>query len=335
MRRLLVPFALCLAATACASDRLGSPKALPVAVAPPVQNLSNAYETATKITLPAQKPAEYSDLHNVYRLSDTIITGSEPHGEAAIERLSQWGVKTILSVDGKAPDAETAAKYGIRYVHVPIQYKGMTPEQEMEIVKTFRELEGPFYVHCFHGKHRGPAGAALGRLVLDGVSREQALAEMRQWCGTSSKYSGLYWSVASAELPTEAESRAYRFDFHSAAPLEGIGGAMVPISRAFENVDGLAGDDYAIDPSHPDIDPVNEAEILADYFARANGLDEVAAEPEDFRQWMADSVKASSDLLAALREVKTGEAGAVERANGALDWVKQSCSACHSKYRNR
>ena len=40
--------------------------------------------------------------------------------------IADMGVKTILSVDGKIPDAEEAAKYGIRYVHVPIRYGGIT-----------------------------------------------------------------------------------------------------------------------------------------------------------------------------------------------------------------
>ena len=69
-------------------------------------------------------------------------------------------------------------------------------------MKTFRELDGPFYVHCFHGKHRGPAAAAaLGRIAVDGVPREQAIAEMRQWCGTSEKYEGLYRTIAEVLRP--------------------------------------------------------------------------------------------------------------------------------------
>ena len=149
------------------------------------------------------------------------------------------GVKTILSVDGKPPDAETAAKLGMKYVHVPIQYKTITPEETAEIAKTFRELEGPFYVHCYHGKHRGPAAAAVGRVVLDGASREQAIAEMRQWCGTSQKYEGLYRVIATGDLPAEAETRKLAWSFPARHSAGGLKGMMVEGSRAFDNLKDL------------------------------------------------------------------------------------------------
>ncbi|QDU84510.1 hypothetical protein Pla163_16210 [Planctomycetes bacterium Pla163] len=309
--------------------------AVNVQVAPPLTAVSNAFESASSLELPEAAPLEFPALHNVFHLSENIITGSEPGDEASLALIASWGVKTILSTDGKAPDAETAAKYGMRYVHVPIQYKGITEDEQLRIVKVFRELEGPFFVHCFHGKHRGPAGAALGRLALDGVSREQALAEMRQWCGTSSKYSGLYWTVACAELPDEATTRSYRWDFPSAQPLEGIAGAMVTTARHYENVLYSDDVDYGVDPLHPDIDPLNEAEILHQLFAQMRAMDEVQREPDDYREWMADGERASFELVEALRDHRAGVPEARERVEDALAATKQSCAACHTKYRNR
>ena len=48
---------------------------------------------------------------------------------------------------------------------------GINEDEIAMIAKTFREVEGPFYVHCYHGKHRGPAAAAIGRVALDGLGR--------------------------------------------------------------------------------------------------------------------------------------------------------------------
>ena len=91
------------------------------------------------------------DLHNVYRLSANIVSGGEPHSEEALKKIADMGVKTVLSVDGKVPDQQTAAKYGLRYVHVPIGYDGITKEQALRIVKAVRISEGPIFVHCHHG----------------------------------------------------------------------------------------------------------------------------------------------------------------------------------------
>ena len=195
---------LAIALAACAKESAPEPAPMAATVAVPLQDVDDPYAAAMEVTLEERKPQEWDDLHNVYRLSENIISGAEPQGEEALKRISEMGVKTIVSVDGKVPDHETAAKYGMRYIHVPIHYSGISEDEMVRLAKAFRETEGPFFVHCFHGKHRGPAGAAVGRLVLDGISRGQAIAEMRQWCGTAAHYPGLYAVVATGEIPTAA-----------------------------------------------------------------------------------------------------------------------------------
>jgi len=340
---LLVAAGAALALAACsahrapaASDATAPAQArFAVEVAPPMQGLTNAFEAGAILPLPECKPAEYPDLHNVYRLSDRFISGSEPGGPEAIARIASWGVKTILSVDGKAPDAETAAAHGVRYVHVPIQYRGVTREEQLKILKTFRELEGPFYVHCFHGEHRSAAAAALGRLALDGVSREQALAEMRQWAGTSPKYSGLFWDVATSELPDEATTAAFDFGFEAAHPLDGVAGAMVHMARAYEAVRDSNHVDYGIDPAHPDIEPLNEAEKLEQLFAASLKLEDVAAAPQDYRDWMLSSLEDSRRLVKALEELRAGDTSAIDRVASTVKAINTTCNACHTAYRNR
>ncbi|MHC4730456.1 MAG: cytochrome c [Planctomycetota bacterium] len=296
---------------------------------PPLEGVDSAYEAADKRKLKKLAPEESPGLHNVFQLSETVISGSEPHGDAAFERLVGMGVKTILSVDGKVPDQEAATRHGMRYVHVPIHYSGISEDELVRIVKTFREVEGPFFVHCFHGKHRGPAAAAVGRLVLDGATRAQALAEMRQWCGTSWKYEGLYGAIASDEMPTQQQTARYAWDFPAAHPLGGLRQAMVEVARHWDHLVALQKRDWKADPKHPDVDAKNEAAKLAGLFGRANGLDEVQRSPEDFRDWMDTSVEQSDKLL---RSLKAGENA---KASKALRVIKQNCGSCHASYRNQ
>lgn len=302
--------------------------------APAIVLAGSAYDTAIAVVLPPEAPEEYDGLHNVFRLSENVISGSEPDGGAGLRQIRDMGVRTILSVDGKIPDAAGAAALGMRYVHVPIQYKGVTDEELAEIAKTFRELEGPFYVHCFHGKHRGPAAAAIGRIVLDGTDRQTAIAEMRQYCGTSSKYEGLYRDIATAYIPSVAETRGLAFDFHAQELPRGVVGAMVGISRANDELDLLEVRAFAADPEHPDVDALNAAERILQSFAAALTLDEVANGPADFRAWFQASHDDGVRLVDALRRARAGEAGAAEQASAAWSSVKASCTECHSIYRN-
>ncbi len=323
---------LALACTSSEEAKNNKAADLPPVVAPLPPFQGTAYQAAAGVKLPKTEPEEHPELHNVFELSGDIVSGSEPHGEEAFRILASKGIRTILSVDGKTPDAELAAQYGMKYVHVPIQYKGINEEEVAKLAKTFREQEGPFFVHCFHGKHRGPAAAEIGRLVLDGIPRETALAEMRQ-CGTAETYEGLYSTVAHARIPSAEETRAMQWDFPAASPLDGMAGAMVQMARADDNLKALSKTEWKLDPAHPDIDPLNEATKLADLFSRASALPEVATRPADFRQWMEDSKAQSIELRDVLAAMKKGS-GSGEDATKAYKTLAKTCTACHDLYRN-
>ncbi len=299
----------------------------PVQVDAPMQGVEDPYAAATEVLLDEREPQEWSDLHNVYRLSDSIISGGEPHGEEALKRISEMGVKTILSVDGKVPDQETAAKYGMRYVHVPIHYSGISEDELLRISKVFREMEGPFFVHCFHGKHRGPAGAAVGRLVLDGVSRGQALAEMRQWCGTAAHYPGLYAVIATGEIPSVEESGAYDWEFPAEHRLSDFREVMVDSARTWDNLKLLYANEWKPDPEHPDLDAVNESEKIAQQMTQCAAMDSVKDKPQDFRDWMNESSKGAHVLAESLRGYSKGNAEALDHANAAFKKLVRTAKA--------
>jgi protein tyrosine phosphatase (PTP) superfamily phosphohydrolase (DUF442 family) len=283
---------------------------------PPMPLAGSAYAAAGALELPDAKGTEVPGLHNVFHLSPNVVSGSEPHGEAGLAAIAGMGTKTVVSVDGQAPDHAAAARHGLRYVHIPIQYKGITEEEMLQIAKTFRETEGPFYVHCFHGKHRGPAAAAIGRILLDGAPREVAAAEMRQWCGTAAEYEGLYRAVLTQPLPGPEETARLPFDFPPAARFTGFRQAMVEVSRAHDHVQDLLQAPGLVDPTHPDLDVVNEGSKLLQAFEGSLQFPEVKDGPADLRQWMDGSVERTRSLLATLRAAKAGDPAARGRAEG-------------------
>ena len=328
-------FFLPLIALACAQVPQSDAQRQPGAIAPAMAASVDAYDAAGRVPLGEHKPLELSGLHNVFRLSSHVMSGSEPEGDAAFAELARQGIKTILSVDGAAPDVEAAKRHGLRYVHVPIEYSGISADEMLRITKTFREVEGPFYVHCFHGKHRGPAAAAVGRCVLDGASREQAIAEMRQWMGTAPQYQGLYRTIASQSFPGADETSEYAFDFPPVCRPSGIVAGMVAIGRAYDNLKALAKGDFAVDPAHPDVDALNEAGKLADQFAYLQKLEPPAAASgqSDFPGWLADAWR-DADALETALGARDHAADAASKAKGLMKALGNSCAACHKVYRN-
>jgi protein tyrosine phosphatase (PTP) superfamily phosphohydrolase (DUF442 family) len=293
-----------------------------------------AFERALAAELPAQDAVDLPGVHHFFRLSDTILSGAEPAGQLGLETLADLGVKTIVSVDGKAPAAEAARALGMRYVHIPIQYKGITPNEMARLAKTFRELDAPFYVHCFHGKHRGPAGAAVGRVVRDGTDRETAIAEMRQYAGTSKKYEGLYRSIAARNIPASDLTAAFAFDFPAIQRPGGIVGVMVTTARTHDTLFDLRENAWAPLADRPDLDARNEAHKLSEAFAAGAELDEVTSKPTDFTAIWQDATEHSAALTRALERVYAGHAQAVDEADRHFEAVRDACSRCHATYRN-
>jgi protein tyrosine phosphatase (PTP) superfamily phosphohydrolase (DUF442 family) len=325
----IVGFAVLVLSTACSMPR--QPQRVPDPLTP---SLPSAFDAAGEVALTARTGQSFDGLHNVFELSDRIISGSEPENEAAFAQLQAMGVKTILSVDGKAPDSETAARFGMRYVHVPIRYKGIEPEELSHIAKTFREQEGPFFVHCYHGQHRGPAAAAIGRVVLDGASRQTAIAEMRQWCGTSKSYEGLYAVIAYGALPDAAATAQDDFDFPSRHRFEGVRAVMIDAARSFDTLKELVANDWKPLGHHPDAKPLTEATVLAEGFAQLAADHSLSAEPSDYQAWMRECDEWSQALVGYLRAADRGDAESGKAAAAALKEVGARCAACHKPYRN-
>ena len=141
---------------------------------------------------------------NVYRLSPRIITGGQPNGEAGFAELQKLGVKTIVSVTDVTPDEEAAKNYGMKYVHVPMNYVGVSPEQREKILGAATETSEAVYIHCNSGRNRGATAAAICLIGIEGKSNEEAILWMRMR-GVDEKNQGLYEAVRSydPDLTTE------------------------------------------------------------------------------------------------------------------------------------
>ncbi len=327
MRRLSI--VTLFAMTACATTTF-----LTDEVESPLLQTSTSYELAGQVDLEATAPQPALGLHNLFHLSENIVSGSEPEDVAALEELAAMGIKTILSVDGSAPDHENANRLGMRYVHVPIRYDGITAEETMAIVKSFRELPGPFYVHCFHGKHRGPAAAALGRIVVDGAPRAQAIAEMRQWCGAAGKYSGLYDDIAFDAIPSVASSLVSEFSFPQEHRIEGYRLAMIEMARHFDVLKAMAKNDWQQIADHPDWDATNSADKLDQLIGQTFAMEELEGEDEEYLGWLKECQEDSKRIAKLVPEYRAGNAAAGVEARTLVKSLKGTCNSCHSSYRN-
>ena len=271
---------------------------------------------------------EPEGLHNYIRWSKRVGQGAQPEGEVAFKNLKALGYRTVLSVDGSVPEVELAAKYGLRYVHVPIGYDGITKDQALRIVKAMRTSEYPLFVHCHHGVHRGPAAAQLCRISEDGISNLEGVAGLKT-SGTSPNYKGLWRDVTAFVVPSESELAEISADLPSVVLPEGLRAGMVGTSHRWSNLKLANKARWQAPKDHPDVDPAHEARMLWELFRElARNDSEAQAEGEIFLKYLEASEKELIGLEKAIR------AGKAEEADLRFKQVKQLCSDCHRDYRN-
>jgi hypothetical protein len=270
---------------------------------------------------------ELPGLHNVFRVSEKLYSGSAPEGEAGFQSLRALGIRTVMTVDGARPDVAVARRYGLRYVHLPFGYDGCPTPRALEIVRAVRDLPGPIYLHCHHGKHRSPAAAALVHIALDGASHADAVAFMRR-AGTDPVYTGLYGGAASFCRPTSAEINRASDQFPETAPVPPLMEAMVRIDDRFAALQRIQKAGWRWPAGEPDRDPAHEALQLKELFHELQRTGATAGRPRDFRDGMSQAESGSTALEALLRaDDRNG-------ADAALGRVTAACGSCHARYRN-
>ena len=249
-------------------------------------------------------------LANLHRWNESLLTGGAPEGDAAFDALQKLGVRTLVSVDALPPDLGRAAARGMIYAHLPIGYDRVPPGRAFGLAKVLRDSPGPVYLHCHHGKHRGPCSAVaalrcLGRL---GDDPRGQLARV----GTDPHYAGLIDSALTVTVPGAGELDALPAVFPSRAEVAPLAELMVAMDGAFAELKARPTPEGALQ--------------LAELYREANRLPEVERRGPDFARQLADGERAALELKAA----PAGEGG----AGRLVARLGAQCKACHGRYRD-
>lgn len=251
-------------------------------------------------------PIEAVGLHNVFKVSDRVFTGSGPEDERSFESLQLLRIKTIISVDGAAPDVEGAESFDLRYVHLPIGYDGVPEDRAIALAKAIRDLPEPVYIHCHHGKHRGPAAAAAALRCLEPERSVDSLIKYLKQAGTDPRYRGLFAAVERKPAALDAT----RLEYQSRVPVPDLVQRMVLLDETWDRLRKR--------PSPPD-----SLLFLEHYreMKRATGTRD-----ERFQKILAEALDAATELDEKLRtNTDPGEA---------LKKSASACTACHAVYRD-
>jgi protein tyrosine phosphatase (PTP) superfamily phosphohydrolase (DUF442 family) len=262
-------------------------------------------------------------LHNVMQACDGVYSGGQPETDEAFAELARMGVKTIISVDGAKPNLEAARKHGLQYVHIPMGYDGVPQPATLAIVRVMKERPGSFFFHCHHGKHRGPAAAAIAGMCSGKLAVAQAIEYLGK-AGTGQEYKGLWRDVERFQMPP---ADAKLPDLAETAEVASLAAAMADIDRIYDRLKLCEQAKWTALPNHADVSPQQEALLLKEAFREpARHLPD--EDTEKLQAGLVAAEKLSETLEMTLKQNKP------EEATATLANLTTACKACHTKFRN-
>jgi protein tyrosine phosphatase (PTP) superfamily phosphohydrolase (DUF442 family) len=272
-------------------------------------------------------------LENVFALSDRIYSGSSPMNAEAFVELKELGIETIISVDGARPEIETARKFGLRYIHLPIGYNGTSRSNQVRLIKAAQTASGPIYIHCHHGKHRGPAAAAWVCQTLAGWNHDQAVSWLKR-AGTSPDYPRLFEAAATFKKPSQSEIELASSQFPEETERSTLVETMVAIDSTWENLLATKKACFKTAPGQTEVDVSGEAIQLLESYRELARTEEARDKGPDFKRHLESAIKGAEELY---RKVKLNSvSGSFDdrQMNDAFEVAAKACSACHKSFRN-
>tara|TARA_R110002049_G_scaffold2750_4_gene21958 strand:+ start:126978 stop:127937 length:960 start_codon:yes stop_codon:yes gene_type:complete len=287
----------------------------------------------TSASLPRLVPSEH--LPNLVEIHPRVFSGGLPEDDEAFRELATIGVRTIISVDGAKPDVDAAKSYGLRYVHLPHGYDGIPETRIKELAKAVRDLDGPVYIHCHHGKHRSPA-AASAACVAAGLVPTSDVSTILKLAGTSERYRGLFRSALQTVPIAPDAIDQLQPQFRPIAPIPPMAEAMVAIDHAFGHLKPLLEAETVSNKDHPDLDAAHEALLLREQFTESLRTPDVGNRPDDFRRLMRESESDAESLERLLLQQKTTQDKDATRTaiREKINRIEKNCQVCHAEYRD-
>jgi uncharacterized protein (TIGR01244 family) len=133
----------------------------------------------------AQSEPSGAKILNLHKVNDHLYRAGQPR-PGDIKKLAEMGIKTIINLRGanqstRAAEAE-ARQAGMAYFNIPM--RGLARPSDKEIERVFAIINAPenwpVLIHCKRGSDRTGTVVAIYRMVNDGWSAREAIAEAQQ-----------------------------------------------------------------------------------------------------------------------------------------------------------
>lgn len=108
-----------------------------------------------------------------------LYRGGQP-SELGFEELSRRGVKTVINLrdDAWPNERQIVEQAGMNYVRIGTNAAYVEPAKIDQCLAQITSAPRPIFVHCRQGRDRTGLEIAVYRIVMQGWSRQDAIAEL-------------------------------------------------------------------------------------------------------------------------------------------------------------
>lgn len=124
------------------------------------------------------EPVTLPEAENFYRVTPNLYRSAQPSVKAFRE-YEKFGIKTVINLRAQHSDRQLMPHgSSMTLIEYPINTWGLDEEDVIIVLRHIQTQPGPILVHCQHGADRTGTIIAMYRIVMEGWSETEALAEM-------------------------------------------------------------------------------------------------------------------------------------------------------------
>jgi len=126
------------------------------------------------------QPVEIEGVPRLHQMTDHFFRSAEPTAQGLLN-LKNAGIKTIVNLRAFHSNRGLVSQFGFAFEQLYIKTWHLVEKEIIRFLQIVTDpARFPVLVHCHHGADRTGTMCAVYRIVLQGWSKEEAIAEMTE-----------------------------------------------------------------------------------------------------------------------------------------------------------
>jgi protein tyrosine/serine phosphatase len=147
------------------------------------------------------EPVSLEGVSNLFRITPMLYRSEQPTA-LGMQNLEKFGIRTVINLRRFNDDAKEAAGTGLRTERVKMVTWDVDDKHVIAVMRMLRDpANGPYLIHCQHGADRTGLMSAMFRVLNQGWTVDEAIAELQGGgFGYHSMWSNILRYVRSADI---------------------------------------------------------------------------------------------------------------------------------------